>query len=151
VRVHRLRTGRVLRAAEAGFAIYGQREDGRALEPLHAPGADASDSEAFGTLEVAGAARAASRAGVSGVLAMEAHPSRVGAVIRLDANSNLVEARAALPTILSEHQPSNKNIWLITGVFALPRDSEEPEGAHAGWAAEWKKRPEISLDFLLPK
>ncbi|KLO16150.1 hypothetical protein SCHPADRAFT_231573 [Schizopora paradoxa] len=146
VRVHRLRTGRALRAAEGGFAIYGQREDGRALEPLQA-----SNSEAFGTLEDAGAARAASRAGVSGVLAMESHPSRVGKVIRLDANSNLVAARAALPTILSEHKPSDKNVWLITGIFALPRESDDgPEGARAGWLAEWKKRPEISLDFLLP-
>ena len=33
LRIHRIRSARVLLSAEGGWAIYGQREDDRALEP----------------------------------------------------------------------------------------------------------------------
>lgn len=133
LRVHRIKTGRVLSSAEGGFAIYGQGKGGRALEP--------STGEIFGTFEDEGQGRAASRAGVSGIVDLKAS-GRKGRALRTDANSNLIVARAVLPTLLDEHVPGEKNIWLVTAVFALPSVGEN-EGAVAGWSAEWEKRPQV--------
>lgn len=138
LRVHRLKTNRRIMSAEGGFAIYGQRQDGRALEQ--------SSGEEFGTFDREGISRAASRAGVAGLVALEKQSVRTGKVVRLDANSNLMEARAVLPTLLSEHEASENDIWLVTGVFALPSRIGE-EGAEAGWLTEWNKRPTIPEDI----
>lgn len=134
LRVHRLRTGRKLLSAEGGFAIYGQGKDGRALEP--------SEEEEFGTRDEGGESRAASRAGVSGIVALEKQKGRKGKVIRMDANSNLLEARTVVPTLLDGHEASEGDVWLVTAVFGLP-SLEGHEGASLGWAEEWNKRPDV--------
>ncbi|KAL5498731.1 hypothetical protein ACEPAH_2086 [Sanghuangporus vaninii] len=133
LRVHRVKTGRRVRAAEGGFAIYGQRRDGRHLDPI------AENSEGFGFSESGSAARAASRAGASGIVALEGadQPQRKGGVIRLDANSNLIEARTVLPMLLVDIPASEKDAWFVTAVFALP-SAEGKEGARAGWIESWK-------------
>ncbi|KAI5118602.1 hypothetical protein M0805_004177 [Coniferiporia weirii] len=137
LRVHRVRTGRRLRTAEGGFAVYGQRRDARALEPVP------EDSADFGVYAAGGAARAASRAGASGIVALEKDSGRLGESIRMDANTNLVEARTVLPTLISEIEPSGNDVWLVTGVFALPSEQGQ-EGARAGWLAEWDgTKPEV--------
>lgn len=138
LRVHRIRTGRKLTSAEGGFAIYGQGYDGRALEP--------SQGESFGTFEQGGEARAASKAGASGIVDLGTSNSRKGQVIRTDANSNLVVARAVLPTLLGEHDASDKDYWLVTGVFGLPNIGDD-EGAVKGWEVEWKKRPRVPAEI----
>ncbi|TFK69347.1 hypothetical protein BDN72DRAFT_616247 [Pluteus cervinus] len=156
LRVHRIRTGRKLWSAEGGFAIYGQGQDGRALAPT------AKDNEDFGTVEEGGEGRAASQAGVSGIVDLDlhhaissAHPSdlRRGRALRTDANTNLMVPRAILPTLLAEHEPTTtdrsdgrKDIWLVTGVFALPSVGEE-EGAK-GWLTEWARRPTVPEEIL---
>ncbi len=144
LRIHRIKTGRRLTSAEGGFALYGQGEDARALEP--------STGEAFGTFEEGGLGRAASRAGVSGIADLQGgNASRTGKVIRTDANSNLMVARAVLPTLMAEHEGrGDKNIWLVTAVFALP-NIEEETGARPGWTSEWEKRPTIpsELEILI--
>lgn len=140
LRVHRLRSGRKISSAEGGFAIYGQRQDGRALEPV-------SDEE-YGTHENGSAVRVASRAGVSGVVALEGESSRKGKSIRLDANSNLIEARAVVPMLLAEHDPSERDVWLITGVFALP-SKEENQGACSGWLKDWEQQKPIVPDDIM--
>ncbi|KIM75951.1 hypothetical protein PILCRDRAFT_798312 [Piloderma croceum F 1598] len=109
LRVHRLRSGRKLTSAEGAFAIYGQRGDGRALEP--------SQGEDPGTFEQSGEARAASRAGVSGIVDLGSDKIRMGKAIRTDANSNLVVARAVLPTLLAEHEDSDEDVWLVAAVI----------------------------------
>lgn len=133
LRVHRIKTGRALSSAEGGFAIYGQARNGRALEP--------SIGEEFGTLENDRECRAASRAGVSGIVNIGVGDRRAR-VLRTDANSNLMVPRAVLPTLLQDHQPNEKDSWLVTAVFALPSIGSK-EGADAGWTIEWNKRPEI--------
>ncbi|KAH7921851.1 hypothetical protein BV22DRAFT_1018505 [Leucogyrophana mollusca] len=138
LRVHRIKTGRTLSSAEGGFAIYGQREDGRALEPV--------PEGKFGTYEEAGEARATSKAGVSGIADMGKTSGRTGKAIRTDANSNLVVARAVLPTLLAEHKPGDQNIWLVTAVFALPNEGDT-EGPAKGWEGEWRKRPSIPTEI----
>jgi hypothetical protein len=131
LRVHRIKTGRALSSAEGGFAIYGQAKNGRALEP--------ASGEAFGAFAEGGATRATSRAGVVGVVDVGGQP-RTGTALRTDANSNLIVARAVLPTLRGEHEPGPQSIWLVTAVFGLPSIGND-EGAKAGWSAEWEKRP----------
>ncbi|KAJ6605812.1 hypothetical protein B0H10DRAFT_2167074 [Mycena sp. CBHHK59/15] len=137
LRVHRIKTARALSSAEGGFAIYGQGKNGRHLEP--------ASGEAFGTLAEGGVARAASRAGVSGILDSGGQ-ARKGTALRTDANSNLIVARAVLPTLLGEHESAPESIWLVTAVFALP-SVEGSEGAMAGWTGEWEKRPTLPKEI----
>lgn len=134
LRVHRIKAARRLISAEGGWAIYGQRHDDRALEP--------STGEAFGTLENGREARAASKAGVSGIVELRERPKRSGRALRTDANTNLMVPRAVLPTLFDEHDPADGDIWLVTAVFGLPA-AEQTEGAAPGWEAEWHKRPAI--------
>ncbi|TCD67447.1 hypothetical protein EIP91_012364 [Steccherinum ochraceum] len=135
LRVHRLRTRRELLSAEGGFAIYGQQEKtDRALEP--------STGEAFGTLEDGAAARAASRAGVSGIVEIGKRSGRKGSVIRTDANTNLIVPRAVLPTLEDAHSGNGEDEWFVTAVFGLPSVGSAV-GAAPGWTAEWEKRPVV--------
>ncbi|KAI0743755.1 hypothetical protein C8Q80DRAFT_1325551 [Daedaleopsis nitida] len=134
LRVHRIRTARALLSAEGGWAIYGQGTDDRALEP--------AAGEAFGTLESGSAARAASKAGVSGIVELRERPSRKGRAMRTDANTNLMVPRAVMPTLMDEHEPGLGDVWLATAVFGLPSVAGQ-EGAAPGWEAEWNKRPVI--------
>ncbi|KAF5336519.1 hypothetical protein D9611_006700 [Ephemerocybe angulata] len=130
VRVHRIRTGRDLTSAEGGFAIYGQGKDGRALEP--------STGTEEGTLEDGSAARATSKAGVVGIAGIEMGSSRTGKAMRMDANTNIIEPRTVLPTLMGAHGVSQEDHWIVTAVFALPRSAF---GQHEPWLAEWDKKP----------
>lgn len=138
LRVHRIRTARDLISAEGGFAIYGQGKDDRALVP--------STGEAFGTLENGAEARAASKAGASGIAELGQKPGRKGKALRTDANTNLMVPRAVLPTLMDEHAANDKDIWLVTGVFGLPSVGDR-EGAAPGWEVEWHKRPAIPAEI----
>lgn len=137
LRVHRIKTGRELSSAEGGFAIYGQAKSGRALEP--------SVGEDFGTYENGGEGRAASKAGVSGIVDIGV-AGRKAKALRTDANTNLVVPRAVLPTLMQDHQASDKSVWLVTAVFALSSVGKE-EGARAGWTSEWNKRPKVPREI----
>jgi hypothetical protein len=152
VRVHRIKTNRSLSSAEGGFAIYGQQKNSRALQP--------STGEEFGTLEKGSEARAASRAGVSGIVDLGGSV-RTGRALRMDANTNLIVRflftavsladylnqypRTVLPTLMHDMQPGE--IWYLTGVFALP-NSHDQEGARAGWTAHWDKRPAVPKETI---
>lgn len=145
VRVHRMRTGRTLQSAEGGFAIYGQREDGRALEP--------SDGEKFGTYEDGGQARAVSKAGISAIA--DLLKNRRGVALRTDANTNLMVPRAVLPTLIMEHEAKESDIWLAAAVFGLPNpdfglglSSEKEEEGVCGWYKEWETRPIIPQEIV---
>ena len=148
LRVHRIKTGRKLFTAEGAFAIYGQRQDGRHLDAL-----TAEEDESFGYFESGSSARAASRAGASGIVALEpSNPTltRTGKVIRLDANSNLIESRCVLPTLIAEVQPSEREVWFVTAVFGKPSvGSDGPNGESGktglekGWSSEWRMRPVV--------
>ncbi|KAA1466693.1 hypothetical protein DENSPDRAFT_890379 [Dentipellis sp. KUC8613] len=148
VRVHRIRAARALRSAEGGWAVHGQRADGRALEP--------AAGEAFGTLEHGAEARAASRAGVVGIVALalagvESLPAaRVGRALRTDANTNLIVPRAVMPTLMGEHAAGGdgRDLVLATAVFGLPSRGGA-EGAAPGWEAEWlARRPAVPQDIV---
>ncbi|KAG5639285.1 hypothetical protein H0H81_004946 [Sphagnurus paluster] len=137
VRVHRIRTARALSSAEGGFAIYGQGADGRALEP--------AAGEALGTHERGGEARAASKAGVSGIVDIGSG-ERKGRALRTDANTNLMVPRAVLPTLMHEHVASDRSMWLVTAVFALPTSGDR-QAAKPGWTAQWNERPWVPREI----
>lgn len=138
LRVHRIKSGRRLSVAEGAFAIYGQGIDGRALEP--------SEGDTFGTYSKNGEARAVSRAGVSGIVNMGPGKARRGIALRTDANSNLIVARAILPTLVSDYDDSEKDIWLVAAVFGLPSVADG-EGPAKGWKDEWNKRPSVPAEI----
>lgn len=138
IRAHRIKTGRNIRTAEGGWAIYGQREDGRALEDFHGP-----KEQNHGKEEGDGDVLARSSAGVSGVSDLSPSVKRVGAAVRLDANSNLIAARAVLPTLLGEHK-AGEDVVLYTGVLGIPTRGGKNE-VRSGWLSEWTNVPPIPV------
>lgn len=144
VRAHRIKSGRKLLSAEGGWAIYGQREDGRALEDFPGP-----LSSTQGKLEKEAVALAKSSAGVSGIVDLVSESRtdrRRGRAIRLDANSNLIFARAVLPTLIGEHAAGDTAL-LYTGVFGIPvRDGQKD--IRAGWEEEWEAAPPLTEALL---
>lgn len=136
-RVHRLRTGRDLRSSEAGWGIYGQAKDGRALVQTF------SGETSEGGLEASRVARAQTEAGVVGVIDLSGSgEGRTGKIIQADANSNIVFSRSVMPSLLGSHAASDKDYWLVTAVFGLPvayGAKDLPEG----WEAEWHAKPSV--------
>lgn len=152
VRRHIIKTGRNLVSAEGGWAIYGQREDGRALEDFLGP-----LSSTQGKLERGGAALAKSSAGVSGIVDLSTNTNtntsmsttgtneRKGRAVRLDANSNLIFARAVLPTLIGEHAAGSETM-LYTGVLGIPvRDGQKD--VRDGWEEEWDAASSLLQSF----
>jgi hypothetical protein len=144
LRIHRIRTGRRLWTADAGFAIYGQRADGRHLDKL-----ESESDESVGYFEGGAGARAVSKAGVSGIVKLDPKSvvERKGRVVRLDANSNLMEPRTVVPALVAEVEPREEDVWLVTAVFAFPSRCEKPP---TGWSSSWEKRPEVPGSIVLP-
>ncbi|KAL0569677.1 hypothetical protein V5O48_012290 [Marasmius crinis-equi] len=141
LRVHRVKSGRELWTAEGSWAVYGQREDGRHLDPV-----SESSSETYGTYGSGGDARATSKAGVAGIVDLSPSANRMGIPLRADANTSLIYARSVLPT-LEGHIDAKEDTWIVTAVFGLPAalniQNGEETGAKEGWIKEWRKRPEV--------
>jgi hypothetical protein len=132
VRVHKITAGRDVMLAEGGFAVYGCRElDGRELSAL-----DESRAEGWrvGNRE----ALVASRSGAVGIIDLSDN-DREGSILKADANSNLVEARTALPILRSALQ-AGKTRWLMTAVFAMPA---VVEGWKEKWSTAWAAKPTL--------
>jgi hypothetical protein len=70
-------------------------------------------------------------------------------VLRVDANSNLIEARAVLPTLMAEcDKGKDQNVWHITGVFAIP-GSGDLGAPKKGWMKEWERRPMVPEEITV--
>ncbi|KAF8589181.1 hypothetical protein K439DRAFT_1658141 [Ramaria rubella] len=141
VRAHRIRTGRDLCSAEGGWAIYGQGKDGRALDRF-----SGTPEGGYGYEERVGQTLTRSEAGASGIVDLKMGVSdikakRQGQAVRLDANSNLIAARAVLPTLVGEHK-AGEDVVLFTGVLGIPT-SEGQKEIREGWWREWLSMPEI--------
>jgi DUF2264 C-terminal domain/Uncharacterized protein conserved in bacteria (DUF2264) len=140
VRVHRIRSARDLRSAEGGWALYGQGNDGRALDSLN------SLEGGYGIQEAEASALAKSEAGISGIADLgTVEIGRQGQVIRLDPNSNLIAARAVLPMLLGVHKADTTTL-LYTGVLGIPVRGVLGE-ARKGWVKEWLEKPVIANDL----
>lgn len=146
VRVHKVTTGRALDTAEAGWATYGQGEDGRALVQAF------SGETSAGGLEEPGAARATTRGGSVGVVDLDVRglmgaangasdlSLRTGKLVQSDPNSNAIFSRSVLPTLMGHLEPGEH--WLATAVFGAP-----PSEA-ARYDAEWAQLPPIPSHVL---
>ncbi|CAK9784945.1 hypothetical protein CC85DRAFT_32608 [Cutaneotrichosporon oleaginosum] len=137
VRVHKITTGRALDTAEAGWATYGQGEDGRALVQAF------SGETSPGGVEGEGEARATTRGGSVGVVDLKGCGTGVmrrGKLVQSDPNSNAVFARSVLPTLLGHLEPGEH--FLATGVFGAPPSEGER------WDEEWARRPSVPLHLL---
>ncbi|GJJ10190.1 hypothetical protein Clacol_004416 [Clathrus columnatus] len=152
IRAHRIKTGRNLISAEGGWAVYGQREDGRALEDF--PADPQTNPTVQGKLEKERMALTKSSAGVSGIIDLVVPddvrvvaPPRKGRAVRLDANSNIIFSRAVLPTLMGEHPAGEEVSKLYTAVFGIPvRDGQKD--VRAGWEKEWEKVPPVPKGVL---
>ncbi|GMK57155.1 hypothetical protein CspeluHIS016_0309950 [Cutaneotrichosporon spelunceum] len=143
VRVHKVTTGRALDTAEAGWATYGQGEDGRALVQAF------SGETSPGGLEAEGQARATTRGGSVGVVDLDVAElgeggnsiRRRGKLVQSDPNSNAIFSRSVLPTLVGSLEPGTH--YLATGVFGAP-----PSEAKR-WDTEWARAPAVPLDSIL--
>jgi hypothetical protein len=136
LRIHRIRTSRKLLSSDGGFSIHGQRADGRAISILSSTSSVLSQGE-IGKVEGEGSALASASVGISGVFDLSPSIKRNGLVIPLDANANIMFPRSAMPYLLADLVPQEKDIWLVTGVFALP-------GAASATSEEaWNTLPKV--------
>lgn len=135
IRLHKLTcmSDRQFETAEAGFAIQGTSSvSGRYLGPY-----DAGTEE--GKIEKMGEAIAISNAGAVGIMELQTKVMRNGRVVKADPNSNLVESRTLLPSLIMRIGGKGE-YWLITGVFTLP---ECVEGWREIWHRAWQERPVV--------
>lgn len=125
-RVHKIVTSRRLSTCEGGFAISSlTTAKGRssplpvALRATSTPGRYTKDSQAF----------VSSDGGISGVIGL--YGDRLGKVLDVDSNSNLMAARTILPTLQGEVKPGTT--WLAARVFAVPIESAQK----CDWQPHW--------------
>lgn len=117
IRIHRLRTKRHLQSAEGGWALDRTGDD--PVDPL-------------GTTDYGpGRAVAIFPAGWSGL--RDVGGARVGQVVRLDPNTNLLAPRTVLPTLRGQHIAGEH--WLVCAVIGVP-------GTHA-WQDVWDRPPAV--------
>ena len=89
----------------------------------------ARDVSTEGVFATVGEARAASAAGAVAIAALESDAGieetdrveREGDALRLDANSNLIFARAVLPTLLSDIPARGTDTWLVNDARYFPK------------------------------
>lgn len=134
LRVHKITSGRKLKSSEAGWATYGQSDDGRALVQAF------SGEKSKGGDEEVGWARAATSAGCVGVkdvIVKGSKGDRVGRLVQSDPNSNVIFSRSVLPSLLVDIAEGETSI--ATAVFGVPaREGKVPE-----WTGEWDRAPSI--------
>lgn len=135
LRVHHIRSGRPLQSSEAGWATYGQGEDGRALIQAF------SGEKSKGGDEETGWARAATKGGCVGVrdIAIEGgagrgNGERKGRLVQIDPNANVIFSRAILPSLIGEIKEGES--WIITAVFGAPTRVTD-------WQSQWDKLPKV--------
>ncbi|EJD54761.1 hypothetical protein AURDEDRAFT_156540 [Auricularia subglabra TFB-10046 SS5] len=137
LRVHRVKAGRALRAAEGAFALYGQGRDYRALSAT-------DPTQGDGAVGEEGFSLASSKAGTVGIFDLS-KSARGGLALRVDANSNLMVPRAVLPTLVGEIAAGTE-VWYATAVFAVPSKAGQ-HGAPEGWVEDWNRKPIIPQEL----
>ncbi|CAM4330464.1 DUF2264 domain-containing protein [Paenibacillus tarimensis] len=122
VRVHRIKTGRKLDAAEGGFALGLERFDGQADDGYTA----ARDERGW--------ARAAGFGGASGISLL--HGSGRAELIYPQSNTNLLNPRTVIPTVRSSMEPGVH--WIVTAVYGELDSSR--------WHSEWECMPSVNVE-----
>jgi hypothetical protein len=133
VRVHHVKTGRALRTAEGAFAIHGCKStNGRELGSL-------ADSDSEGKHQGSAEALIASVAGAVGIIDLKGGKPREGEIVKADPNSNIVDNRTVLPSLLCDMEARSTAV-LRTAIFAIPSSAR---GWENRWRGEWERRPTI--------
>lgn len=131
LRIHKVTTQRQILTAEGAFAICGvQAGDGRDLLPLSQSPKEGYEQKDQGALVI-------SKAGAVGITELQPNVHRQGKSVKPDANTNLVESRTLIPTLLADLKPG-ETVWYVTAVLAMPRNTSLPQ---ADWKGTWAKRP----------
>lgn len=136
LRVHKITSDRPLHSSEAGWATFGQGEDGRALIQAF------SGEKSVGGDEEIGWARAATKGGCVGVRDLSGKSKggnsgvgeRKGRLVQIDPNANVIFSRSILPSLLGEMQKGES--WVITAVFGAPTRVKD-------WQSEWDRLPSV--------
>ena len=124
VRVHRLKTGRALQTAEGAFAIHGcKSSNGRELGPLTPDGNEGTEAGPSSALVV-------SSAGAVSILDLKGGKEREGLVVKADPNSNVVDSRTVIPSLLCNLEGGSSCIF-VTAVFAVPSSLQD-------WRKIWR-------------
>lgn len=140
VRVHRISTGRVLDAAEGGFAL-GIEGPGSGGWPVPGTGgagageAAACSREALRSKACGPAAWAAYGRGASGVKRLLGDGT--AELITAQANTNVLVNRTVIPTILT-HIAAGSTVWLATAVYGEAFALAAGDGA-------WPQAPEAEV------
>ncbi|KAH8922907.1 hypothetical protein BT69DRAFT_1219738 [Atractiella rhizophila] len=126
LRIHRLRYigssggGRRLKLADGAWAIHGRAEgEGRVLPYV----SDISAQQ--GKLEKEGEAWARSKAGIVGIkdFSWDQAPPRQGVVVLADPNTNIMDARTVIPTLISMIDlRAGAEVWLTSAVYGRPEE-----------------------------
>lgn len=117
LRLHHIRTDKPLWSAEGGFALNRSGDDPLVNAGIHE--------------EKGGIASAQYPAGGSGL--RDLIGQRMGQVVRVDPNTNLLFPRTVLPTLTAQHVPGEH--WLACAVLADP-DADQ-------WAQDWGHPPAL--------
>lgn len=142
VRVHLIKSGRHLKTADASWANYNRQSAAgfRRAVPL-VNHLDAAEQPTCCKLESDGQALLVSETGATGIIDLSAGARRKGEVVDLDANSNLVFARAAVPMLVRD-LAAGEQCWMVSAVFGVPATAEEH-----GWYGKWVSVPSAP-DFV---
>lgn len=145
LRVHQITTDRDLQTAEGSYAIRNvNNHDGRMLKAYSAETLEGTSPLIIGNYDVdktgagtapgsSGAFAASFSAGAVGIVALEPDADRKAMIVNADPNSNILEKKTCIPTLLSDLQKGNTT-WFITGIYARPAGNEvRPESFLDGW------------------
>jgi hypothetical protein len=122
IRIHRIRTDRQLQSAESGFAIA--RNGNPAKQETNECRALIIYPDSWSGLID---------------LAIESKANRHGEVVHAEPNTNLLNSRTLIPTLLGVHEPGEH--WLACAVIAVP-GSTDPD-------RYWQIPPWIEMNYEL--
>jgi len=145
LRVHRISAGRYVRAIDGSFATRNvSRKTGRALGPYSPESNEGTSPKIFGNYDKQSeeafssgkdGAFAVSSQGAVGIASREnSFAGRKATIVNADPNTNLMESRTVIPSLVGELKAGEKR-WYLTAVFAKPGSDGPLEG--------WEKKPKI--------
>lgn len=148
LRVHRILTDRDVQTAEASYAIRNvNNHDGRMLKAYSTETLEGTSPLIIGNYDVdkTGAGTAAGSSGTFaasfstgavGIVALEPETDRKAMIVNADPNSNILEKKTCIPTLLSDMKKGDTK-WFITGIYARPAGKEVgPDSFLDGWGSK---------------
>lgn len=142
LRIHKIEAGRNVMTADGAFAICNERKsDGRYLDLYDAEKCEGTLPRIIGnydlnTPEGSSQGRIGAFAvskGAVGIRALESDLQRTAMLVNADANSNLVESRTVIPTLLHTLK-KDETVWYVTGIYAKPPTERVRPGSYLdGW------------------